>query len=126
MDAVLRPRDFHVEIDAVVVDHEPSLMSHVRLPQFFVFIDSLGRRLIPCCFVDRSIEIACPICGSDQVEHCVVPVLSELYGTCAQLIEEGLPRSLAHMGGAIKQATVYEHDNMLVLDHRPNVNKAIF
>ena len=48
LNAIFDTRNLCVEVGALVVDHEPTLMAHISLPQFFIFIDRFLFTLVPC------------------------------------------------------------------------------
>ena len=48
LDAIFNAGDLRVEVNALVVNHEPTLVAHISLSQLFILIDSFLFTFVPC------------------------------------------------------------------------------
>lgn len=77
VDAIFSKTDFSIEALAIVPNHEPLLVAHVRLPQRSILLDGLFQTFIPRHVSLQVIELLSSIRCSDYVQDRIIAIISQ-------------------------------------------------
>jgi hypothetical protein len=77
VDALFSKINFSIEALAIVPNHEPLLVAHVRIPQRSILLDGLFQTFIPRHVGLQVIELLSPIRCSDYVQDRIVAIISQ-------------------------------------------------
>ncbi len=77
VDAIFSKTNFSIEALAIVTNHEPLLVAHVRIPQRSILLDGLFQTFIPRHVGLQVIELLSSIRCSDYVQDRIVAIISQ-------------------------------------------------
>jgi hypothetical protein len=94
--------DFLVEVSGFVIYQHPLLVTHVCCPKLFIYFNRVLDRLVLRLFIYDTVELLSPVCGSNQVQNSIIPVVTQHDHVTIQIIHYTLPVVFRSVSRTIK------------------------